>query len=363
MRIFQNIGIYRNYEAKLLRLVESVSSYQKAMDIFIKDRYVSCHILKPIIDASSDAFLSLGSTVRFQTLWANSVGMPKSATFVEILLAQIEHHRTEVFYNMDPIRFGDDFLKKLPGSVKYKIAWRAAPSPHLNFRNYDLLVNNFPNLRAIYNSKGFRTAHFFPAHDEHMNTFAKNENRPIDILFVGGYSQYHMKRADLLECMATLSKEFNVLYHIDKSRLTSLADSPLGILPVLRKYRTRKLIRQISSNGIFGLDLYEALSKSKITLNIAGEIAGVERGNMRCFEAMGCGSLLLSDAGKYPKGMIPGTNIITYRNPTEAVDLARSFLTVRPYHEIRELAKKGHQSILEAYSREKQWTAFQGLLK
>jgi hypothetical protein len=51
--------------------------------------------------------------------------------------------------------------------------------------------------------------------------------------------------------------------------------------------------------------LYELIGKSKIVLNGVIDMVGRDRGNMRCFEAMGCGALLLSDEGNYPKGMKP----------------------------------------------------------
>src|SRR5258708_36033204 len=37
--------------------------------------------------------------------------------------------------------------------------------------------------------------------------------------------------------------------------------------------------------------------------NGAIDMAEEDRGNLRCFEAMGCGALMISDRGRYPKGM------------------------------------------------------------
>ena len=47
-------------------------------------------------------------------------------------------------------------------------------------------------------------------------------------------------------------------------------------------------------------------------LNGAIDMAGPDRGNMRCFEAMGCGALLVSDVGNYPVGMEAGVTMETY---------------------------------------------------
>ena len=41
---------------------------------------------------------------------------------------------------------------------------------------------------------------------------------------------------------------------------------------------------------------------------------------MRCFEALGGESLLLSDEGNYPEGTKDGRTIATYNSPEQAVD-------------------------------------------
>jgi spore maturation protein CgeB len=55
-------------------------------------------------------------------------------------------------------------------------------------------------------------------------------------------------------------------------------------------------------------------------------MAGADRGNMRCFEALGSGSLLLSDDDNYPEGMRDGETIVTYNSPEDAVRQIRTLL-------------------------------------
>src|SRR5690242_13553709 len=98
-----------------------------------------------------------------------------------------QYCRTDVLYNIDPMRFGSAFLRRLPGSVKTSIAWRAAPSQGIDLGAYSLVVCNFPGILKRYADEGLRAAYFFPAHDPEMDPYAANQNRPIDVLFVGGY--------------------------------------------------------------------------------------------------------------------------------------------------------------------------------
>ncbi len=51
---------------------------------------------------------------------------------------------------------------------------------------------------------------------------------------------------------------------------------------------------------------------------------------MRCFEALGAGCLLLSDAGNYPEGMADGETIVTYNSPEQAVAKIRNFFSSIP---------------------------------
>jgi glycosyltransferase involved in cell wall biosynthesis len=360
MRLFQNSSIYPGYEPRLRALAPASLPFDEQVRCFLADRYAASHFLKPVLDGDANAFFTNGSDAALQNTWAREQGLPADTSAADILLAQIEHHRTEVFYNLDPVRFDDAFVARLPGCVKKRIAWRAAPSPHQNFRSYDLLVSNFPGILARYAEQGFRTAPFHPAHDDAMNTYAACTDRPVDILFVGGYSRHHRRRAVILEAVARLAGRWRVRFCLDRSRLTKLAESPLGLLPPLAQHRRPAAIRRVAGKGVFGLDLYEALSQAKIALNAAVDMAGEERGNMRCFEAMGCGSLLLSDEGRYPHGMEPGRTLVTFRDADDAVRQAEALL--QGPAELRErIARAGHEAIAYEYSRERQWQAFLAL--
>jgi glycosyl transferase family 1 len=360
MRLFQNSSIYAGYVPRLRALVNPASAFGDQVSTFLGDRYAASHLLKPVLDAEPSAFFTNGNDRALQASWAREHGLKADSPFDEILLAQIEEHRTEVFYNLDPVRFGDDFLSRLPGCVKRHFAWRAAPSPHDNFRNYHLVVSNFPGILARYAERGFRTAYFFPAHDSAMDEYAARTERPVDLLFVGGYSRHHRRRAQILEAVAALADRWCVRFHLDRSRLTRLAESPLGLLPPLRRHRRPPTLRQIAQPGVFGRELYSAIAGAKIVLNAAVDMAGEERGNMRCFEAIGCGALLLSDEGIYPSGMQPGAALLTYRDAADAVARVNQLLLEGPAS-WEPITRRGAEMIRSEYSRDRQWQAFVAL--
>jgi hypothetical protein len=360
MRIFQNSGIYPSYVPRLNELTEGCYSFRETREAFLRDRFGACHFLKPILDGDPDAFFTNGDDLSLQRRWADEQGLPNLVSPEEILLAQIEHHQSEVFYNLDPVRFSSSFIKKLPGCVKKSIGWRAAPSPGSDFSAYDLIVNNFPEILKDWDDLGWRTHFFSPAHDPCMDKYAESQERSIDILFVGGYTRHHKKRAIMLEMVAMLADQFNIVYCLDSSRLTKLAESPVGKLLPLGTSRRPKIIQKISRAPVFGLDLYRLLSQTRIVLNGAIDMAGSERGNMRCFEAMGCGALLLSDEGTYPQGMVNGHTLVTYTDLKSLLKKIPSLISDQS--DRLGIAQQGYAMISTIYSKSEQWKNFQNLL-
>jgi hypothetical protein len=361
MRLFQNSGVYPTYLPRLRRLSKGCTSFESLVGAFLDDRYGAAHFLFPVLNRDPLAFFTNGDDEAMQRKWAQEQGMPRSATLETILLAQIENHRTEVFYNLDPMRYNSSFLCMLPGCVKKSIAWRAAPSPGADFSAYDLVVCNFPGILESYRQRGWRAEYFSPAHDPEMDTYAANTDRPIDVLFVGGYSRHHRRRAEVLEAVANQYKDMNVVFHLDCSRLTRLAESSLGKLLPLSEHRRPQNIRAVSVEPVFGRDLYVALSKSKIVLNAAIDMAGEDRGNMRCFEAMGCGALMVSDEGRYPEGMVDGETMLTYSDPQLSARIIRTALNTP--ESAAELAANGYRVMLTRYNKDQQWQAFLQLLE
>ena len=359
MRVFQNSGLYRAYMPRLGRLTAGCTTFAASRDAFLADRYGAIHLLKPVVDGDPSAFFTNGDDPELQGAWAREKGMKEGTSLEEILLAQIEDHRAEVFYNTDPMRYGDAFLEKLPGSVKRTIAWRAAPSRGGAFLKHDLVVNNFPGLLAEYERQGARTAFFSPSHDPAMDPYAANQDRPIDVLFVGSYSQHHQKRARMLEALAAQRSRYNIVMHFAVSRLVKLAETPAGWVGPLRKHRRPKDIRAVARGPIFGRELLDALGQAKIVVNGEIDMMAGDRGNMRIWEALGCGAALVSDDGRYQSGMEPGRHFLTYSGVEDMLSKVERLL--RNADERREIASQGHGMISTVFSKAEQWKAFEAL--
>jgi hypothetical protein len=359
MRLFQNSGVPPSYLSRR-QGSEGATSFKTQIAHFLNDRYGAMHFLAPVLTGDETAFFTNGDDEVVQRTWAREMGMSPRASLAEILLAQIESHRTEVFYNLDPIRQGADFIRNLPGCVRRKVAWRAAPSPRADFGGYDLMVCNFPSILRSYKERGWKAEYLAPAHDPAMDQYASNGDRPIDVLFVGGYSRHHTKRSAVLEAVAGLRDRYRIEFCLARSRFTQLAESALGYFAPVAKYRRPKDIRAVSREPVYGRGLYALISKSKVVLNGAIDMSGEERGNMRCFEGMGCRSLLLSDEGVYPDGMVGGKTLVTYKSPADVVAKINDLFQAPQF--MTGTANAGYEMIASRYSKELQWNRFSALV-
>lgn len=327
---------------------------------FLDDRFGALHFLKPVLDGAPEAFFTNGDDEILQRHWAREQGMQGRPTLETILLAQIEHHRTEVFYNLDPVGYPSAFVRKLPSCVKKTFCWRAAPSGNADLTAYGAVLGNFPSILEAWRRKGCRAGLFFPALDPLMDEYGHGE-RPIDVLFVGGYSRHHSTRAKTLEQVASLADSRRLVYCLEVSRLTMLAESPIGRWLPLQQHRRPDVIAKIAKPPVFGRSLYELIGSSKIVLNGAIDMAGADRGNMRCFEAMGCGALLLSDAGGYPEGMEAGETMSIYKTGGDC--LGRIERSLSDWSDAKQIADRGRSKIRSLYSKERQWALFEKLLE
>ncbi|MEC5293723.1 MULTISPECIES: glycosyltransferase [unclassified Aurantimonas] len=203
-------------------------------------------------------------------------------------------------------------------------------------------------------------AEFFPSHDPELDAYATSPRRDIDVLFVGGYSRHHQNRRYILDAVARLSGRLNIVFHLDNSRYTKLAETPLGWFGPLAAVRRSAAIRRVAVPSVAGRAMYEQLGRAKIVINAAVDMAGPDRGNMRCFEAMGAGAMLLTDAGNYPTGMNEGETMRVYGDVSEVPRLVDWGLQES---NAQELGIRGSEMVRVRYSRRKQLENFVRIVK
>lgn len=357
MRVLQFHTFYRGYLDYFDKKYPDArtSSSSDRLALLLSDRFMAVHILAPAYRGDPDFRFVVSNDDISQRRWAAERQFP-ARNLTDILLAQIEEHQAEVIYSLNPVPYTADFLRRLPGCVKHTVCWMASPINGADLSGYTLRVCNFPNFLDDWKAKGWRSAWFDPAFDPIMANYATNQDRPIDIAFVGQYSRLHQTRNVLLERLATLGDRFRVTFSLLHPRWRPLSDlRGLRRIPTFVPYLPKQ-IRKVAQSAEFGIGAYELLSRSKIVLNAAIDVAGCFRGNMRCFEVMGCGACMVSDQGIYPPGFTPGEHFETFANAENACQIIESLLAQSQKRE--GIAKSGHDFVASSFAKEEQWRRF-----
>jgi hypothetical protein len=361
MRIFQNIHLYPLHLDFLAEIDGPNASFNSRIDLILAHGICGTHLLSPIVERSADAFLTSTSDQVLQNRWAAENGLKPGSSSYDILAAQLEHFKPDVFYTQGPSSIPEQLRLRLPGLAKVNVCWKAPPDFHSGSVGFDIAVNNFPSSFKKYYELGFKkVGHLTPSFDPVMEEPSKNSDRQIDLSFAGSYSRHHRNRSAVLNSLEGLDGRYVVKHALMFDRLTKLANSPAGYLPIISKYRAPRHLRRNTAPPVSGKGMYELFGNSKIVLNTGIDLSGSDRGNIRCFEIMGCGALMLTDVGTYPEGMIDGETMCVFQSPDQI-----------PYHVERiladddlriRIASQGLSLMKQKYSKEVVWKNFQSLI-
>lgn len=114
-------------------------------------------------------------------------------------------------------------------------------------------------------------------------------------------------------------------------------------------YVDRASLKRRYQGEAWGMELYRILRRSMMTFNSHAEIANREAGNMRMFEATGCGAALLTENYSNLRRMFePGTEVIAYDDNQDLARRVEYFLSHTD--EAAELARRGQKRTLQDHN-------------
>lgn len=228
---------------------------------------------------------------------------------VEIAAAQIQAMRPDVLYCQDLSFFPPEVLARLRPFVKLIVGQIACPLPPESFlKGYDLILTSFPHFVPRLQALGVESEYFRIGFDTRVLEKLGEVSKDVDASFVGGISRHHGKAVPVLEYLAR-----NTPMQFFGYGANSLdADSP---------------IRARHHGEVWGLDMYRALARSKVTLNRHINVAENNANNMRLYEATGVGSLLITDRKDNLGELFDvGKEVVAYSTQEEAAELIRYYL-------------------------------------
>jgi spore maturation protein CgeB len=252
--------------------------------------------------------------------------------YYDILAAQIKHYKPDVVLNQAIEGIESKFMKEMRPHLRLLIGQQAAtqPADDADFSCYDFMISSFPPTLDYFRGKGIRAYLNRMGFEPRVLSWLKPQEETFDVTFIGSLSSVHSSRVELLE---TLCKRFHQL------KIWA---------PGIEHLPSTYLIRNHYVEQVWGLQMYQILRCSKITLNHHGDVAPYAN-NMRLYEATGVGSLLITDWKENLHEMFEvEKEVVAYRTPEECAELIQYYL--EHDEERRAIARAGQERTLREHS-------------
>jgi spore maturation protein CgeB len=252
---------------------------------------------------------------------------------MDVAVAQIRAAKPDVLYCQDLSFFPAEVLQELKQNVRLVVGQIACPLPPQSFlKGYDLILTSFPHFVDRLRVLGIASEYFRIGFDERVLSVLGKVEKDIDFSFVGGISRHHGGAIPLLEYLAEKTDMRVFGYGADKLSSSSL-------------------IHQRHGGEVWGLDMYNALARSQITLNRHINVAENYANNMRLYEATGVGTMLLTDRKDNLHELFDiGREVVTYSSKEEAAELVQYYLSSP--QELERIAKAGQMRTLRDHTYE-----------
>jgi acetyltransferase-like isoleucine patch superfamily enzyme/ubiquinone/menaquinone biosynthesis C-methylase UbiE len=359
MKFLQLLTFYDSYLSAFYDRNPDIASlpYEEQIKVLLDDGFGGSHIIAPHLNAVGyDSKAIIANCSPAQIRWAQENNIPleyNEKVFYDILRLQIDSFKPDVLYLSDPINFDSKFVRSVSWKPSLVFGWRAASIPSgIDWSEFDAILTNSSICRQKALQLGAKSAELFsPGFPDFIADAVKDEQKEWDVVFSGQLSHEHTRRIDYLNSVAKaplgLGGEFSIGFFLaaDPHSL------PAGI--AMHNHGSR-----------WGLDMYRALKKGRIALNIHHDLSHTENtaGNMRLFEATGVGSFLLTDQLNHIEEIFtPGKEIETFKDQNELIEKIYYYLG---HPEEREaIALRGHQRCLRDYSMTKKAEEFDQIIR
>ena len=248
---------------------------------------------------------------------------------------QIKAYKPDILYCQDLSFFPEEILLdiKKENNIRLIVGQIACPLPPKSFINpYDLILTSFPHFVSRLRNDGKNCDYFKIGFDQRILSKTVQNDRDIDFSFVGGISKYHNYASKNIEYLIKNAKLQIYGYGANKLPLNST-------------------IRRNHKGERWGLDMYNILSRTKVSFNRHIDVAENYANNMRLYEATGMGSLLLTDRKDNLRQLFEeDREIVTYESKDEALE-KYNYLINNP-EELANIAKAGQLRTLKDHTYE-----------
>ena len=232
--------------------------------------------------------------------------------FDEILAAQIRYYKPDVLLNLWVPGIASRFLQEMKPHVRLLMGQHASMtlSDSMDLSCYDLAISSFPPTIEYFRRKGISAELNRLGFERSILTRLGCE-KTFDLTFVGSFGG--SQNANRIPWLETLCSRF------PQMKVWAPAQDVEQLSP-------SSPIRAHYAGTAWGWEMYETLSRSRMTLNYHHSSAP-HANNRRLYEATGVGALLITDWKKDLHEMFePGKEVVAYRTPEECVELVQYYL-------------------------------------
>jgi len=297
-----------------------------------------------------------------QRAWAKeNLGRLKATDNLRaIAFEQVKKFRPEILWMEDHDPELLDRIRSEIKSIHLVIGWvgSAIPKTYIG-RNVDLVLSCAQESVEFMRKAGTRAEQLHHGFDTRVSERLRGGPKKIDFSFIGQIirgSQYHSRREQMLEQIASstqldifspsaggdLKRYFDFILEsggygaFRALKAIGIPDSAIKSLPLIgraNKWESRpespvnRRIKPYLKPPVFGLDMFQILRDSRLTLNIHADSSPLFASNMRLFETTGVGTCLVTDWRNNLKDLFEiGNEVVAYRSVDECMEQVRWLL-------------------------------------
>jgi hypothetical protein len=341
-------------------------SYRELLDRCMKTRYGSSDFFaKHMQRLGNEAVEVFASFEVLQKAWArdHGVAFDESRWLIEIVLAQVRQFKPDVIYLQNLYLFDPAMraaVREAAGQKARLVGWRFAPTDDFSsFRDLDLVLTGSPEFARKLRDGGGSVAEcrwgFEPVV---LSELGSGIDPDLSFTFAGTLGaawgpfsgRYaileQLLRATPLEIWGEPEPVLNDIVrraagkaiHLGNEVLRSsrVSRDVVSRLPIVRRgveWSTDPSLGALRSrypdrvhNAVYGLGYYRTFARSKITFNMHWNSDGDNIGNIRLFEATGCGACVLTEDAPGLRALFDAGEVVTYTSAADCVEKVRYLL-------------------------------------
>lgn len=303
-----------------------------------------------------EIFETIHNASFLQKQWAkdNEVQYDDSNWQTSIVIKQIEKFQPDVCVLYPPAIFDQKIISEIRGIVNHDIiigGYDGMDRKNIElYSGYDFVITCSDYISSFYRNKNILSYSLEFAFDPKINSLIKGHNNLYPISFCGSlFPNVHKNRYNLISYLVwhtpiIISSDFELN---TKYKLFSKKNIRSIIIRDKSYFDSYKIhCRNIGS--LYGIDMYQFLKDSAITINSHGDNINFAA-NVRLYEATGIGTCLLTDWKENLAEIFePEVECLTYKTKEEAADKIKYYM--KHENERKKIALRGQEKTLTEYT-------------